>query len=79
MATRLLRLCSGEVRGGGLVVHCCGEAQGDGWVCFSGVGGEGRGGWRVAEFEEIRALFALRGKGEWVQPRLLLSYKLSCL
>lgn len=40
MATRLLRLCSGEVRGGELVVHCCSEAQGDGRVSFFRVGGK---------------------------------------
>lgn len=72
MATRLRRLCSWEVRGGELVVHCCSEAQGDGWVCcFGWVGG-------AVEFEEIKALFALRGKGEW-ELRMLLSYKMSLM
>lgn len=68
-----------------------GKCVAAGWLCivvvrhrgtagFAFRGWEERGGgWRVAEFEEIKALFALRGKGEWVQPRLLLSYKLSCL
>lgn len=42
MAARLLRLYSGEVHGGELVVHCCSEAQGDGLVCLFGwVGGDG--------------------------------------
>lgn len=72
MATRLLRLCSWELRGGELVVHCCSKALGDGRVCFFGwVGG-------AEEFERMKALFALRGKGEW-ELRMLLSYKMSCL
>lgn len=33
------------------------------------------GGWGAVEFEEIKALFALRGKGEW-ELRMLLSYKM---
>lgn len=35
----------------------------------------GGGGLLFGEFEKIKALFVLRGIGEWVQLCLLLSYK----
>lgn len=53
----------GEMRGGG--VECVVVVL----ICM------GWEGLLFAEFEEIKALFVLRGKGEWVQLCRLLSYK----
>lgn len=60
----------GEMRGGGVecvVVVALRIKEGEGGVYFFG------------EYEEIKALFVLRGIGEWVQLCLLLSQRLSGL